>query len=153
MRINFSFCSSVSAIIVVIRRQWFGFNDDFERRLLLTTNTRLIEMRCMNVRKDFFGRVEVCRAVEARISVQVEPLEEALEVGHDVPQPMLDEPIVLWKALSTSIALEWLSSADATKMSVEMRFVAERCRTVRTRMSNLQMNRIDVLLKTVLCRV
>ena len=65
-------------------------------------------MRCMNVRKDFFGRVEVCRAVEARISVQVEPLEEALEVGHDVPQPMLDEPVVLWKALSTSITLEWL---------------------------------------------
>ena len=85
-------------------------------------------MRCMNVFEDFFGRVEVCRAVEARIRIQVEPLEEALEVGHDVPQPMLDEPIVLWKALSTSIALVWLSSAHLSKMSVEMRLLAE-CRS------------------------
>ena len=104
-------------------------------------------MRCMNVFEDFFGRVEVCRAVEARIRVQVEPLEEALEVGHDVPQPMLDEPIVLWKALSTSIALVWLSSADRSNMSCQTRFVAERRSTVETLMSNLQMNRIDVLLK------
>ena len=95
-------------------------------------------MRCMNVFEDFFGRVEVCRAVEARISVQVEPLEEALELGHDVPQPMLDEPIVLWKALSTSIALERLSSAHLSKMSRQIAFRRRFEGAVRARMSNLQ---------------
>ena len=92
-------------------------------------------------------------AVEARIRVQVEPLEEAPELGHDVPQSMLDEPVVLWKALSTSIALEWLSITDRSKMSNQIAFRREGRSTVRARMSNLQMNRIDVTLKRTFCSV
>ena len=105
----------------------------------------------MNVLEYFFDRAEIGRAVEARISIQTIPLEESIQIGLDVPLSMLDIPIVLRKALSTSITLQWLSSADVSKMTSQIAFVVERARTVLASISNLQMNSTVMKLKTSLC--
>ena len=67
------------------------------------------------------GRREVVRAVEARIRVQVEPLEIPIEVGLNVPHLVLRQPVVARKALQASIALEWLSIADLSEMASQVR--------------------------------
>ena len=100
-----------------------------------------------DVRKRLGGRREVVRAVEARIRVQVEPLEIPIEVGLNVPHLVLRQPVVARKALRTSIALEWLSIAQSTKMKCQIRLVTERFSTVFAPMSNQQMHSIDVTLK------
>ena len=89
-----------------------------------------------NVLKRLGGRREVVRAVEARIRVQVEPLEIPIEVGLNVPHLVLRQPVVARKALRTSIALEWLSVAQTAKMFSQIACASGRVRTVRTRMSN-----------------
>ena len=74
-----------------------------------------------NVLKRLGGRREVVRAVEARIRIQVEPLEIPIEVGLYVPHLVLRQPVVARKALQASIALEWLSIAQSTKMLSQIR--------------------------------
>ena len=76
----------------------------------------------MNVLEYFFDRAEIGREVEARISIQTIPLEESIQIGLDVPLSMLDIPVVLRKALSTSITLQWLSSTSETKMTSHIAF-------------------------------
>ena len=95
------------------------------------------------------GRREVVRAVEARIRVQLEPLEVPIEVGLNVPHLVLRQPVVARKALRTSIALEWLSIADFSKMSCQIRLVAKRFSTVLAPMSNQQMHSIDMKTQTI----
>ena len=104
-----------------------------------------------NVLKRLGGRREVVRAVEARIRVQVEPLEIPFEVGLNVPHLVLRQPVVARKALRTAIALEWLSIAHTTKMGGQVAFSRERFSTVFAPMSNQQMHSIDVTLKTEFC--
>ena len=100
-----------------------------------------------NVLKRLGGRREVVRAVEARIRVQLEPLEVPIEVGLNVPHLVLRQPVVARKALRTSIAPEWLSIAQQTKMFSQVRLVAERFSTIFAPMSNRQMHSIDMTLK------
>jgi hypothetical protein len=55
---------------------------------------------------------KVVAALEARIRIiQIEPLEVPIPIDLDVPHLLLCQSIWLRKALSTSIALKWLSCA------------------------------------------
>ena len=64
-----------------------------------------------NVSERVVERRKVRAAVEARIRVQIEPFEEAIQIDLDVPHLVLSQPLVQRKALSTSIALKRLSIA------------------------------------------
>jgi hypothetical protein len=81
-------------------------------------------------------RRKVVAAVEARIRIQIEPLEVPIQTDLDVPHLVLRQPIALRKALSTSIALTWLSGAHFSQMSSQVRLRRERALAVRTPMSN-----------------
>ena len=110
-------------------------------------------MRRVNVSADVGERREVERAIEARIRIQLVPLEIALQIDLNVPHLVLDQPVAIRKALSTSAASEWLSTADFSRMSSQSRSGVKRARTVLARISNHQMHRIDVTLKRCSCSV
>jgi hypothetical protein len=59
-----------------------------------------------NVSANNGRRRKVVAAVEARIRIQIEPLEVAIQIELDVPQLVLRQPIAFRKSLSTSIALK-----------------------------------------------
>jgi hypothetical protein len=59
-------------------------------------------------------------AVEARIRIQIEPLEVAIQIDPDLPHRVFGQPVALRQALSTSIALRWLSSAGTAVCTVRM---------------------------------
>ena len=101
-----------------------------------------------NVSERVVERRKVRAAVEARIRVQIEPFEEAIQIDLDVPHLVLAQPLVRRKALSTSIALKRLSIAHSTKMLRQIAFSPRLVLAVRTRMSNQSMNSVDVILKT-----
>jgi hypothetical protein len=50
---------------------------------------------------------QVVAAVEARIRIQIEPLEVAIQIDLDVPHLVLGQPIALRKALSTLILSQY----------------------------------------------
>ena len=104
-------------------------------------------MRWVNVNADVGERREVERAIEARIRIQLVPLEIALQIDLNVPHLVLDQPVAIRKALSTSAASEWLSSADLAHVMSQVAFRRKRARTILARISNHQMRRIDVTLK------
>ena len=98
-----------------------------------------------NVSERIVERRKVRAAVEARIRVQIEPFEEAIQIDLDVPHLVLSQPFVRRKALSTSIALKRLSIA-LDEMSSQMRLRRQLALAVRTRMSNQSMNSVDMKL-------
>jgi hypothetical protein len=95
----------------------------------------IVDVIGKNVSANIGSRRKVVAAVEARIRIQIEPLEVAIQIDLDVPHLVLGQPIALRKALSTSIALKRLSSAHTTKMQ-QTRLRRERALAVRARMSN-----------------
>jgi hypothetical protein len=110
-------------------------------------------MRRVNVSADVGERREVERAIEARIRIQLVPLEIALQIDLNVPHLVLDQPVAIRKALSTSAASEWLSSADCAHVRCQVAFRSRLVRTVLARISNHQMHRIDMNLKMISCSV
>jgi hypothetical protein len=55
-----------------------------------------------NVSANIGRRRKVVAAVEARIRIQIEPLEVPIQIDLDVPHLVLGQPIAFRKALSTS---------------------------------------------------
>jgi hypothetical protein len=90
-----------------------------------------------NLSANIGRRRKVVAAVEARIRIQIEPLEVPIQIDVDVPHLVFGQSIALRKALSTSIALKWLSCAHETKMFRQARLRRERALAVwTTSMSN-----------------
>jgi hypothetical protein len=100
-----------------------------------------------NVSANIGHRRKVVAAVEARIRIQIEPLEVPIRIDLDVPHLVLSQPTTLRKALSTSTALKRLSCTHFSQMSSRIAFSRKLAFAVRTSMSNPQMHSLDVALK------